>query len=39
MSQSLAQLLVHLDASPQAVQRLEAACCLGQTRGAAVARW
>ncbi len=36
MSQSLAQLLVHLDASPQAVQRLEAACRLGQTHGAAV---
>jgi nucleotide-binding universal stress UspA family protein len=36
MSQSLAQLLVHLDASPQAVQRLEAACRLGQIHGAAV---
>ena len=36
MSQSLAQLLVHLDASPQAVQRLEVACRLGQTHGAVV---
>ena len=36
MSQSLAQLLVHLDASPQALQRLEAACRLGQTHGVAV---
>lgn len=36
MSQSLAQLLVHLDASPQAVQRLEVACRLGQIHGAAV---
>lgn len=36
MNQSLAQLLVHLDASPQAVQRLEVACRLGQMHGAAV---
>lgn len=36
MSQSLTQLLVHLDASPQAVQRLEAACRLAQTHSAAV---
>ncbi|MBH2020017.1 MAG: universal stress protein [Burkholderiales bacterium] len=36
MNASLAQLLVHLDASPQAVQRLEAARQLGQALGAAV---
>jgi nucleotide-binding universal stress UspA family protein len=36
LNQSLAQLLVHLDASPQAVQRLEVACRLGQLHGAAV---
>lgn len=36
MNQSLAQLLVHLDALPQAVQRLEVACRLGQMHGAAV---
>ena len=36
MNKSLVQLLVHLDASPQAVQRLEAACRLGKTHGAAV---
>lgn len=37
MSTSLAQLLVHLDASPQALQRLDVACRLGQAHGAAVA--
>lgn len=36
MNASLAQLLVHLDASPQAVQRLEAARRIGQSQGAAV---
>src|SRR3990167_6895824 len=36
MKTSLTQLLVHLDASPQAVQRLEAACRIGQSHGAAV---
>lgn len=36
MNTSLAQLLVHLDASPQAVYRLDAACRLGQVHGAAV---
>lgn len=36
MTTSLKQLLVHLDASPQAVQRLEAACRIGQAHGAAV---
>lgn len=36
MNASLAQLLVHLDASPQAVHRLEAARQLGQAQGAAV---
>ena len=37
MSTSLAQLLVHLDTSPQALQRLDVACRLGQAHGAAVA--
>jgi nucleotide-binding universal stress UspA family protein len=36
MTTSLKQLLVHLDASPQAAQRLGAACRLGQAHGAAV---
>lgn len=36
MTTSLKQLLVHLDASPQAAQRLETACRLGQAHGAAV---
>lgn len=36
MTTSLKQLLVHLDASPQAAQRLETACRLGQVHGAAV---
>lgn len=36
MTTSLKQLLVHLDASPQAAQRLEAACRIGQVHGAAV---
>ncbi|MDQ3057896.1 MAG: universal stress protein [Pseudomonadota bacterium] len=36
MNTSLAQLLVHLDASPQAMQRLEVACRLAQAHGAAV---
>ncbi len=36
MTTSLKQLLVHLDASPQATQRLEAACRIGQAHGAAV---
>lgn len=36
MKTTLTQLLVHLDASPQAAQRLEAACRLGQVHGAAV---
>lgn len=36
MTQSLVQLLVHLDASPQAVRRLEAACLIGQAHDAAV---
>jgi nucleotide-binding universal stress UspA family protein len=36
MNQSLVQLLVHFDASPQAVQRLEAACRLGKIHGAAL---
>ena len=36
MNASLAQLLVHLDASPQAVQRLHAARRIGQSHGAAV---
>ena len=36
MKTSLTQLLVHLDASPQAAQRLEAACRIGQAHGAAV---
>lgn len=36
MKASLTQLLVHLDASPQAVQRLEAACRIGQAHAAAV---
>lgn len=36
MSNSLAQLLVHLDASPQAVRSLEVACRLGKAHGAAV---
>ena len=37
MKTSLTQLLVHLDASPQAAQRLEVARQLGQAHGAAVA--
>lgn len=36
MSQSLTQLLVHLDASAQAVLRPEVACHLAQTYGVAV---
>ena len=36
MNAFLAQLLVHLDASPQAMQRLEAARQIGQVQGAAV---
>lgn len=36
MKASLTQLLVHLDASPQAVPRLEAACRIGQAHAAAV---
>ena len=36
MNASLAQLLVHLDALPQAMHRLEAARQLGQVQGAAV---
>ena len=36
MNASFAQLLVHLDASPQAVQRLDAARRIGQSQGAAV---
>jgi nucleotide-binding universal stress UspA family protein len=36
MTTPLKQLLVHLDASPQAAQRLETACRLGQVHGAAV---
>jgi nucleotide-binding universal stress UspA family protein len=36
MNVSFAQLLVHLDASPQAVQRLQAARRIGQAQGAAV---
>lgn len=36
MKASLSQLLVHLDASPQAQPRLEAACRIGQAHGAAV---
>jgi len=36
MKTTLTQLLVHLDASPQAAQRLEAACRIGQAHGAAV---
>ncbi|MEO7159433.1 MAG: universal stress protein [Polaromonas sp.] len=36
MNASLAQLLVHLDASPQAMQRLEVARRIGQAQGAAV---
>lgn len=36
MNASLGQLLVHLDASPRAVQRLEAARQIGQAHGAAV---
>lgn len=36
MTTSLKQLLVHLDASPQAAQRLEAACRIGQAHGSAV---
>ncbi len=36
MKTTLTQLLVHLDASPQAAQRLEAACRIGQSHGAAV---
>ncbi|MEO8021651.1 universal stress protein [Polaromonas sp.] len=36
MTTSLKQLLVHLDATPQAAQRLEAACRIGQVHGAAV---
>ncbi len=37
MNASFAQLLVHLDASPQAVQRLDAARRIAQAQGAAVA--
>lgn len=36
MKTTLTQLLVHLDASPQAAQRLEAACRIGQSHAAAV---
>ncbi|WP_341910940.1 universal stress protein [Polaromonas sp. YR568] len=36
MKTTLTQLLVHLDASPQAGQRLEEACRIGQAHGAAV---
>ena len=36
MNASLAQLLVHLDASPQALPRLQAARLIGQAQGAAV---
>ena len=36
MNASFAQLLVHLDASPQALQRLELARRIGQAQGAAV---
>lgn len=36
MKTNLTQLLVHLDASPQAGQRLEEACRIGQAHGAAV---
>ncbi len=36
MKAFLTQLLVHLDASPQAQPRLEAACRIGQAHGAAV---
>lgn len=36
MNASFAQLLVHLDASPQAARRLEAARQIGQAQGAAV---
>lgn len=36
MKTSLTQLLVHLDASAQAAQRLEAACRIAQSHGAAV---
>lgn len=36
MKTFLTQLLVHLDASPQAPQRLEAGCRIGQAYGAAV---
>lgn len=36
MNVSFAQLLVHLDASPQAVQRLQVARWIGQVQGAAV---
>lgn len=37
MDTSFAQLLVHLDASTQAMQRLEVACRLGRVHGCAVA--
>lgn len=36
MQTPLTQLLVHMDASPQAAQRLETACRLGHAHGAAV---
>lgn len=36
MKTTLTQLLVHLDASPQAAQRLAAACRIAQSHGAAV---
>ncbi|MDI1339414.1 universal stress protein [Polaromonas sp.] len=36
MKTTLTQLLVHLDALPQAAQRLDAACRIGQAHGAAV---
>lgn len=37
MNSSLGQLLVHIDASPQAVQRVEVACRIRQAHGSAVA--
>lgn len=37
MKTPLTQLLVHMDATPLAAQRLEAACRIGETQGAAVA--
>jgi hypothetical protein len=36
MPNTLTQLLVHMDDSPQAMQRLDAACRLGHAHGAAV---